>query len=40
MTVDEKIRYGMMALTGAGIVLTTLGLHVGPLGAVGGLGGD
>jgi len=28
MTIDEKIRYGMVAMGGASIVLTALGLHV------------
>jgi hypothetical protein len=33
MTLDEKIRYGMLALTGASIVFAALGLHhVAPLG--------
>lgn len=31
MTLDEKVRYGMMAVGGASIVLTALGVHVGPL---------
>jgi len=31
MTVDEKVRYGMMALTGASLVVAALGLHVSPL---------
>jgi hypothetical protein len=39
MTLDEKIKYGMVALTGASIVLTTLGVHVTPLAAAGGYGG-
>ncbi len=38
MTLDEKVRYGMVALGGASIVLTALGLHVSPLGFVGGAG--
>ena len=40
MTPDEKIRYGMMALTGASIVLTTMGIHFNPLAVAGGLPGD
>ncbi len=40
MTLDEKIRYGMMALGGASIVLATLGVHVTPLAAGGGYGGS
>jgi hypothetical protein len=31
MTIDEKIRYGMVAVGGASVVLTALGLHVAPL---------
>lgn len=38
MTLDEKIRYGMLALTGASIVFTALGLPVHPLGIMGGAG--
>jgi len=40
MTLDEKIRYGMVALTGASLVLTGLGVHVNPLTVLGGYGGD
>ena len=36
MTQDEKIRYGMLALTGASLIFATLGLKVGPLEIVGG----
>ena len=38
MTLDEKIRYGMIALTGASVVLATLGVHFNPLEIVGGSG--
>ena len=38
MTLDEKIRFGMIALSGASIVLATLGVHVSPLEIVGGSG--
>ena len=38
MTLDEKIRYGMMALTGASLVFASLGLKIGPLEAIGGAG--
>jgi len=27
MTLDEKVRYGALALTGASLVLASLGLH-------------
>ena len=33
MSTDDKIRYGMMALTGASVVLASMGVHVGPLSA-------
>ena len=37
MTVDEKIRLGMIALTiGASVVAATLGVSLGPLEAIGG----
>jgi len=39
MTLDEKIRYGMVALGGASIVLATLGVHINPLEIIGGAGG-
>ena len=38
MTLDEKIRLGMVALTGASIVFASLGLHLGPLDIIGGSG--
>ena len=38
MTLDEKIRYGMVALGGASIVLATLGVHFNPLDICGGMG--
>lgn len=38
MTLDDKIKYGMMALTGASVVLATMGIHVSPLDQIGGLG--
>jgi hypothetical protein len=38
MTLDEKIRYGMMALTGASLVFASLGLKIGPLEIIGGAG--
>jgi hypothetical protein len=38
MTLDEKIRLGMVALAGAGIVFATLGLTAGPLEIIGGFG--
>jgi len=40
MTLDEKIRYGMVALGGASIVLATLGVHINPLEIIGGMGGS
>ncbi len=38
MTLDEKIRYGMVALSGASVVLATLGVHFSPLEIIGGMG--
>jgi len=38
MTLDEKIRYGMLALSGAGLIFATLGLKMGPLEIIGGFG--
>jgi len=38
MTLDEKVRFGMIALGGASIVLATLGVHFNPLEIVGGHG--
>jgi len=31
MTLEDKVRYGMMALTGASFVFATLGVHISPL---------
>ncbi len=39
MTLDEQIRYGMMALGGASLVFATLGVHITPLQVCGGIGG-
>jgi hypothetical protein len=38
MTLDEKIRYGMLAVSGASLVFATLGLKVAPLEIIGGWG--
>jgi len=38
MTLDEKVRYGMLALTGASFVFAALGLRIGPLDPIGGMG--
>ena len=38
MTLDEKIRYGMLALAGASVVFASLGLSVGPLEIIRGFG--
>jgi hypothetical protein len=38
MTLDEKIRLGMLALSGASLVFATLGLHISPLEIVRGSG--
>jgi len=34
MTIDEKLRYGMVAVGGASLILATLGAHIGPLEAL------
>lgn len=36
MTTDDKIRYGMMALTGSSFVLAAFGVHINPLNIIGG----
>jgi hypothetical protein len=38
MTLDEKVRLGMFALTGVSLVAASLGLHIGPLDVIGGSG--
>jgi hypothetical protein len=38
MTLDEKVRYGTMALGAASLVLATLGVHISPLDAMSGAG--
>ncbi len=38
MTLDEKIRYGMLALSGASLIFAALGLQVSPLKLIGGAG--
>lgn len=38
MTLDEKIRYGMLALAGASVVFASLGLNIGPLEIIRGWG--
>jgi len=40
MTLDEKIRFGMVALAGASVVFATLGVHISPLDVIGGMGGS
>jgi len=37
MSTDDKIKYGMMAVTGASVVFVTLGVHA-PLAITNGLG--
>ena len=38
MSTDDKIRYGMMALTGSSVVLAAFGVHINPLQIAGGMG--
>ena len=40
MTLEDKVKFGMMALSGASIVFTTLGVHVSPLAQVTGSWGN
>ena len=39
VTLDEKIRFGMLALSVASLTLATLGMHVTPIDVGGGIGG-
>jgi hypothetical protein len=36
MRPDEKLRYGLMALAAASLVIAALGLHIGPIAEVAG----
>lgn len=38
MTIDQKVRYGMMAATAAGFLLAGLSMHIGVLDPIGGAG--
>ncbi len=38
MTLEDKVRYGMVALSGASVVFATLGVHVSPLEVIGSWG--
>jgi len=38
VSLDEKIRYGMMTAAGAGLIFSTLGLHMTPIDAMSGIG--
>jgi hypothetical protein len=38
MTLEDKVRYGMVALGGASIVFATRGVHISPLEVIGGYG--
>lgn len=38
MTIDQKVRYGMMAVAAASFLVASLGLHIAPLDPVGGPG--
>jgi hypothetical protein len=40
MTIDEKVRYGMMALGGASLILAAMGVHLTPLDRVVGGAGE
>lgn len=34
MTLDEKVRLGMMAISGTYVVFATLGIHIAPLDSI------
>jgi hypothetical protein len=36
MTIDDKVRYGMLALGGASLVLAAMGVHINPLQVING----
>lgn len=38
MSTDEKIRFGMIAVTGASVVLVSMGVHPSPLVQISGYG--
>jgi hypothetical protein len=38
MSTDKKIQYGMIGMTGASLLLMTMGIHVSPLAGVNGFG--
>ena len=38
MTLDQKVRFGIMAVSGAAVVANFMGVHLSPLEIVGGAG--
>jgi hypothetical protein len=38
MSIDQKVRYGLMAVTAASFLLASVGLHPGVLDPIGGAG--
>jgi len=38
MNTEDKVRYGLMALSGAAVIAATLGIHFAPLDVAGGYG--
>ncbi len=38
MSTEDKVKFGLMALTGASVVFSTLGVHILPLQVIGGYG--
>jgi hypothetical protein len=38
MSLDDKVKFGIMAMGGASVILATLGVHVSPLETVGSWG--
>jgi hypothetical protein len=40
MTLDQKVRFGMMAISGAAVVANMMGIHLSPLEIIGGSGSN
>jgi hypothetical protein len=38
MTLDQKVRFGIMAVSGAAVVANLMGVHLSPLEIIGGSG--
>jgi len=40
MTLDQKVRFGIMAVSGAAVVANLMGVHLSPLEIIGGSGSN